>query len=237
MGINRNNYHVEVFFKKYNRLLDKALIRKDREGYKRKLDLVGKALSGIDTDRNLLIVCNRDIAKEIFLCAFMNLPTLREYDFLNLVELMDILMGKRSDGSLTSRSEEDTYESLFDVMRDVVCVTCNYYEAEFHKTKSFEDNLISLIMRRYEYIERDVNKPLKLTWVFHMGTYYDLKQKFPTTEMFFQGKKKDNAMFNIIDLNDVLGGVLEERTPNDKERVHRSDSSTVSLSLGVDTDF
>jgi hypothetical protein len=231
---NVDPYHLKTFFTWYNRLLDHAFITKSKKGYSRKLDAVGKLVQDIDFERNLLIVCNRDIVREVFLSGFMNLETLRSFEVLNMVELMDIYMGKRAENVPSARPDERAYESVGDLLHDVLCVTSNYFEVGFNQGKPTQEVVINSIMRRYEYVEKDPKKPIKVTWVFFLGTLYELKVKMEELYKFF-ACKADNPLYAIVDLCEG-GGDGDVEKPNNAPKLGQKPVSKLD-NFTSDIDF
>jgi len=200
-----NELYLKRFFVKYRELLDIPLMRKDYKGYVSKVGYVGKVLEGIDFERNILFICNKDLMREVFLCGFMNLNTLRSYDLLNINDFMGIHLGNRSLEKVENRDDDVKYEDEEDIVRDVLCVTCNYYEIRLSNYKMNEEVLISTIMNRYNKVSMDSKKPLKLNWIYGKGTINEVDNIYGNVVDFFKNKI-DNPMFSIIDLNSLFSG-------------------------------
>jgi len=214
-----DKFHKEVFFKNYRKFFDMGFYKADKEAYTKKLGLVGTLVKNVNFSRNLIIVSNIDLCKEIFLSGFMNIPTLRSSVLMNVTELYEIYFGNRPADLVTARPESEAYSSEIDILEDVACFTLNYHEAVFEKSKGNRANILAhTIMRRYEYRESDPNKPPKLNWIFSMGHMNNLEGEYGPILQLFKDKR-DNPMFGIVDLNTMM-------IP-----ISKSDSSSVSSNV------
>jgi hypothetical protein len=219
--------HREIFLTKYDRFVDHNLKRTNLDLYIKKMNFVGNLVKDINFERNLLILLDKDCVMETFLSGFMILDTLRSFHLMNIRELYDIFLGNIGENRPNSRPDEYILNTELDIINDVLCVSINNFEHRFAKQgDSMINSLIHTIMRRYEYVEKDPNKPLKLSWVFCKGTQKDLDDTYSKLYEFFDFKK-ENPMFKIIDLN------LRLKNPSQKaSKDLKIDSVIDSMDIG-----
>lgn len=154
------------FFRKYQEFLDRDLLRISPKKYIEKLNRVSTSLEGIRFDRNVLIICNQDISREVFLCGFSKLDEYKSFKFYNVEDLMDIYFDRRGYDSVSSglQSQEEGINSCLDIRQDVLCLTMNYHETV---NKKSDEVCVSTIQNRIQKSSRSVRP--KWSWVFSKG--------------------------------------------------------------------
>lgn len=195
--------HLQRFFRRYKRLVDIPLLKSDFSLYQGKLSYVSSLVRNIDYNKNLLILCKQDIVKEVFLSGFFCLDTLRSYDFLNISDFFGIVMGKRNSDSVDVRQDDFHYEDIKDILSDVLCVSCNYYEVRASKYYLDTDALVETLEYRYKYVSSNPRHPIKLNWVFYRGSIHDLKKSHEELYKYFVDKE-GHPLYEIVDLNPLL---------------------------------
>ena len=226
---NEKKFHLKTFFVNYNTLIDHSLCKDNKENYINKLNYVGEILKNINFEKNLLILCDKPWAKEVFISGFRNLKTLRSFHVINVADMFGIYTGANKGYRETHNDSESVYESEKEIMNDVACFTCNYFEATSRKLTAFTSQTLAYtIMRRYDYVENDPNKPSKLNWIYCKGYETNLETTYPYILKLFK-EQEDNPMFQILDLNKVLG--LTNATPITNESIEVKDIDDENFSL------
>jgi hypothetical protein len=177
------------FYTKYKNFLDMPLIQKNPAEYGKRLSEVGKLCSNIDFTSNILVIYKDDIAKDLFLTGFSKLTTFRSSILLNVNEFLEILFGNRKDSAVHERS----IDSIYDIDDDVLCLTISYHEPYMQRQ---EDLAVQSIITRYNTVQ--IERPVKLTWVFCMGFSEDLLLKYPKIKYLFE---QNSELFKIYNLN------------------------------------
>ena len=154
------------FFVKYQEFVDRDRLRINPSKYVQTLNQVSKSLEGIRFDRNVLIICNQDISREVFLCGFSRLENYKSFVFYNVEDLMDIYFDRRGHDSVSSgiQSQEEGINSVLDIRQDVLCLTMNYHETV---NKKSDEVCVSSIQSRIQKSGRSINP--RWTWVFSKG--------------------------------------------------------------------
>lgn len=201
-------HHTKVFFHHYKKLIDWNLATKNKQDYMKVLAHVAKItdMKKVDFNTNMLIIYQKNFSKEIFLHGMAKLPTLRSHAFLNVYELVDIAYGLRKD-EFSYRDDSDNYSSEMNILEDVLCMVANCWEVNRSRSENAPgyagELAVNSIMRRYEYSEKNEDKPLKLSWLFFKGTRLEVSGKYPAIMSFFEEMSSTNPLFKIYDLNSV----------------------------------
>lgn len=185
-----DNYSLKRFISRYRGLFDMGLIKKDFAAYKSRQSVTDIWCKEIDFEKNILVICPFDIAREVFINGFSKLDDYKSYCMYNIDEIHSITFGAREEGK--NVSGEESLNSEFDILQDVLCMTVSYYE---RKVISHEDLLINIVMSRH-------NKN-KLNWVFAIGDETSITKEYPKMVRLF---KSGGIMFDMIDLTKKASG-------------------------------
>jgi hypothetical protein len=210
--------------------MDWDMFKNNLELYKKSFGLVAQLTDSIRVDftTNMLLLYNYNYAKQIFLHGMSRIPTLRSHVFLNVFELLDISFGQRKDEFSSARDDSEFYTSEMNILEDILCLTCNCWEVN-RITKDSKNPMgyagevaRNCIMRRYDYVDKNPEKPSKLNWVFFKGTKNEMLTKYPGLLEYFEEMRKINPRFKIYDLNPItqisgVSGNSKKRTKNDSK--------------------
>ena len=170
------------FFVKYKELLDLEMAKKDKERYSRKVDGIYKLTKDINFKKNILVCCNREIAREVFLSGFARMDKYLSFSLMGVEKLRNIYMGHNS--SWNNNEEDEIINDICRIRGDVLCLKLNYNET---KNKLTEDIILSAISSRE--MEKSIGD-IKLHWIFFYGTDRELREKYPRVRAEFM--REDN---------------------------------------------
>jgi hypothetical protein len=196
---------------KYRILFDEHRWNTDKKAYLAEIQEaqnVARALN-IDFNKNIMIICDIDVIKKMFIAGLFMLGEFRSLTYLNIYELLEISYGMRSDDIRIDDSTGRGMESTADITQDMLCLTANYDEL----LRSLCDDLApQTVRRRYERSPAK-GKPPKLTWVYSYSSAFTMKKNYPKL---FNIYENGGSMFKMYDLNSMLAQYNHSRKDEDK---------------------
>lgn len=185
------NYHVKNFLLSYKGLVNLSKLKSYPSEYLKQLNEIQEMTKKVDFTKNSLFVCDRDIAKELFLVGFSRLSTLKTYFYCNMVELFDVWWGNRKNTNLNV-DEDKVMFSDQDITQDVLCV---YVSPDLYMSRGSRV-VNSSIASRVAKTGKDGQN--LLNWVFFCGSDADLRSDdFYIIKRMFESKSD----FQIIHLS------------------------------------
>lgn len=211
------NFTKKNFILSYKGLMDIDLIKKDKKQYIEKSNAIHKVLSDIDFHKNLLFVCDKDIAKYVFLDGFLHFDKLKTYYYCDFMQLHDLywLNGNEIVGKEYIDDSGNQLYSSQNISQDIFCL---FIDREMYSPKT-SDVLNSTITGRMNRGKRDGDS--LYTWTFFRGVMSDLKDNKWFTDI-LRMYKSDKEKFAVIDLNNRSIGSI--KTP--RKRVRKNVSAT-----------
>jgi hypothetical protein len=195
------DFQIGKFFRKYSSLIDIPMVKSDIDAYKKKLNAVSELGKFIDFNKNVLIVYNGDIARELFLAGFSRLEAYKTYAFLNAYDLTNAYfhttpIDKRED------SDDDSQGSHLDYTQEVLCLTLRYYEVT---NKLTEEIAVSTLMSRL------MGRRFRLNWVFCKGTEGDLLKQYKGVRELYD---RPGCLYYDLNRRGSLGYVPVKSSPD-----------------------
>ena len=181
------------FFQFYSSLVDRPLIEKNMKAYIKKLEVVEKLVSKVDFNSNILFICDKNIAREVYLSGFRKMSELTSYYFCNMIHLVDIWWGNMKENN-PNISSEDLMFSEQNIQQDVLCM---YINKDMYSVNG--DKVINtVITSRAEKLTKK-KKPM-YTWVFFEGAEFDMNIKgFSLIKTVFENNR--DRGYQIINLS------------------------------------
>ena len=202
---NEDKYFVNKFFNKYKEFVDVGLAKDNLVEYKKRLSIISKMTEKVDFTKNVLVIYQKDIAREVFLSGFARQEEYKSYKLYNVGDLMDIFFGNRSYKS--GNDEEDVINSELDISKDVLCVTVNYYETS-GKSEWRDEIMVSTIVNRGN---GKFKGKVKLNWIFSKGSKEELAKRYPNLlNLFLEGRHD----YLLYDLNQGASAIVGKGVNN-----------------------
>lgn len=170
---NQEDFMVRRFFTKYSQLVDMNMARRDPKAYENKLNHAQRLVKDIDFTKNLLIFCEEELAREVFLVGFSKMPYYCTYRFFNAMDITNIWFGPKV------MPEDEEAHNNTDLKQDVLCITMNYAESKNAATDPANKETI------FQRAMGQGFKRPRLNWVYFKGTQADFLNKYPEVNSLF----------------------------------------------------
>lgn len=186
-----SNYHIKNFFLSYKGLVNLSRMKDYPDDYMRQLNEIQLLTKDVNFNKNTLFICDKDIARELFLVGFSRLKDIKSYFYCNMVELFDVWWGNRKSTNMNVPEDEVMFSDQ-DIMQDVMCVYVSPDLFMSRGSKVVNSSIESRVAKTGK------NGQNLLNWVFFCGTEDELRG----SDFFIIRKMFENKQgFQIVSLN------------------------------------
>lgn len=189
-----------IFYKDY---INVPLYKKDKARYLKTLGSVETLLKDIkDINKNMLILCDSGIDREVFLTLFSKKERLTSNKYVNAAQIYDVYWDRCGRDNIHI-DDSDVMYSTQEYSEDVLCV----YTSDDTYVRGVGPIISSLVdSRNNRHNYRGENL---ITWIFYRGTEESMlnDKDFKIVLNYFRSNN-DNDDFMILDLNKSGNGIV-----------------------------